>query len=856
MKEVYILGFYYRDNLGDDAMAHTFKLFFQKYYKNTHKVVVINTDDLADMPTNYFSNAECIIVGGGNLIDNYFLDKIKPILQHTTCPIYAIGIDFPYPNMIDDGACDIFDFIITRNQIDYQRLINRYGSSYVRYFPDLTNLLPKLLPTIQLTSKDIRVKYGLKSNKKNIGVFLARPIYKIGKEDNYQNVLNSLATFFSNLSKNYHILLYSMNTHLVNNGECDIYINNDLKNHSLLINKKNVVVIDRIIDIEDIPLLFNSFYCTINTRFHSHIFSIISSTPFISISNTRKVETLIKTIDTIKEYSFKYDLDLDKKYIIGLDSNKLNEVFSNLVKNYNKYQKLLVNYKNTIKYEIDRLDITLQNLLWNKIYRLRSEIPYFQSIFQDILNKIKERVLYYLVLDPMDYPEKIESFYTLYKMLNRNINKKESEMLAKIVLYSVVGKINCEYSYGLIEKILNPDFVLSNDVKWILNNENKTPPNIPKCILTNNTPLPLRKLKINNYENEELKGYHRSGWPFVLKHLRNLDNKEGILFNSYLDKTFGWQIDFLTEIGVLPYREDWIGVFHHTPDENYSPNNLITTFKHPSFKKSLSKCRGIIVLSKYLHDWVKTELNALKYSQIPILVIKHPTDRVNDLQKFTIEKLKQNPDPKVIQIGAWLRDTYMIYDLPQPLNFTKAALKGKGMENYYPESDFLPKIKQGLLDIGCHHQEDINNNNICRPICRQSYHFKYCNKYIAGMYYSIKRKDKSVKLISTLDENDYDKLLTENVVMIYLCDVSACNTIIECLIRNTPILINRHPAVTEYIGEDYPFYYNSVEEAQSKLNDIVMIKNAYNYILNKNKDDLSIEYFMNKFTTSNLYISL
>ena len=51
------------------------------------------------------------------------------------------------------------------------------------------------------------------------------------------------------------------------------------------------------------------------------------------------------------------------------------------------------------------------------------------------------------------------------------------------------------------------------------------------------------------------------GGPFVLHNIRNLHRKTGILFDPYLDKTFGWQADFLTKIGDIPYQESWIGFF-------------------------------------------------------------------------------------------------------------------------------------------------------------------------------------------------------------------------------------------------------------------------------------------------------
>ena len=50
----------------------------------------------------------------------------------------------------------------------------------------------------------------------------------------------------------------------------------------------------------------------------------------------------------------------------------------------------------------------------------------------------------------------------------------------------------------------------------------------------------------------------------------------------------------------------------------------------------------------------------------------------------------------------------------------------------------------------------------------------------------------------------YDCLLPENVMAIELFDASANNVVVECIARNTPIIVNRHPAVVEYLTADYP----------------------------------------------------
>jgi hypothetical protein len=78
---------------------------------------------------------------------------------------------------------------------------------------------------------------------------------------------------------------------------------------------------------------------------------------------------------------------------------------------------------------------------------------------------------------------------------------------------------------------------------------------------------------------------------------------------------------------------------------------------------------------------------------------------------------------------------------------------------------------------------------------------KHCHEYLQEIC-------KNIEIIETLENSDYDTLLSENIVCIYLVDASTVNTVLECIVRNTPIIINRHPAVVELLGNDYPLFYN------------------------------------------------
>ncbi len=80
-----------------------------------------------------------------------------------------------------------------------------------------------------------------------------------------------------------------------------------------------------------------------------------------------------------------------------------------------------------------------------------------------------------------------------------------------------------------------------------------------------------------------------------------------------------------------------------------------------------------------------------------------------------------------------------------------------------------------------------------------------------------------------MSNDDYDKLLTQNIVFLNLREASACNTLIECVVRNTPIIINRIDAVEEVLGSKYPLFYDTLEELNELTTNIKLISDAFVY---------------------------
>lgn len=110
----------------------------------------------------------------------------------------------------------------------------------------------------------------------------------------------------------------------------------------------------------------------------------------------------------------------------------------------------------------------------------------------------------------------------------------------------------------------------------------------------------------------------------------------------------------------------------------------------------------------------------------------------------------------------------------------------------------------------------------------------------------------NVESIKYLEENKYEELLRSSIVFLDLKDASVNNTVLECIARSTPLIVNRHPAVEEYLGIDYPLFYESLDQVEELSKDINVLK-AIDYLNNMDKSFLSIDRMIDSITNSKVY---
>ncbi|MBP7461255.1 MAG: hypothetical protein KBA26_08195 [Candidatus Delongbacteria bacterium] len=316
-----------------------------------------------------------------------------------------------------------------------------------------------------------------------------------------------------------------------------------------------------------------------------------------------------------------------------------------------------------------------------------------------------------------------------------------------------------------------------------------------------------RKIDINSQLNG-FYGQHRSGWPYVLSLLKTLHCPGGILLDTFIERTFCWHPD-----GIKPNLRPWIGFIHVPPGIpkwfQYQQSNEFI-FNSPAWKQSYPHCLGLFALSAYHQRDLQNRLD------IPIERFYFPTE----IPKITWnwERFKHNRDRKIIQIGWWLRKLHSIYRLPSP-EYHKIFLR-------VTHADLDPLLARERTDL-----------------------------IAAGLF-----KDEwyhTAETLSYLPNKHYDRLLSENLVFLDLYDSSANNTVIECMVRHTPILINPLESVKEYLGQDYPLYFNDLGEAATKACDLDLIYRAHLYLKeNPIQYRLSRRSFLDTITQSRIYQNL
>ncbi len=831
--KILITGYYKKDNTGDDIFE---KIANKLFVSNSVKRVEYSILPIDILKKNYdtnikiYENISAIVLFGGETLNEYFLNTLGLIKNHCQhIKLYALGVGLGADPDTLKHYIPMFQYIVVRHKDDLNKINAKFPNVKCKYIQDIAFMY--------------RIK-GYQEKPKNypqkvVGLFLSQPKYNSLKTrrlfQEESELLNSYVAIIKGfVEKGFIVKLFSM-CHSSLQSESDTIINNIVFGMLEKKIKQSVKIIA--------PQNFDNNIITLKyaicERFHSHILSMIYNIPFVSLGNTRKVAHLLMDLGLEKTiYSAVADFDAIYKQLseVGMHINELKKVYKSIYPSVVDFYEYLGEHLNSFD-DVPRIGDFARNKL--QLYISEKQATNFCINF---LNEFNHRY-------------------------NQKFVKGTFLSQADYILMKIFGTSQLDYKWGIEEKLRNHTFNIA-DVKWLFEQSlinhsflfNKFSSSLVLNFggaLTPTTPtkkkhelLSIKEKEIekekererakslekgqrtgmnenNNHNKPQLfnidyidqydrTGVHRHGWKYVIDNFSNElcsydDNL--IKCDLYVDRTFHWERENMIEAGVIPYKTAWIGFIHHTLYQDESGHNCVRLLHCPEFIESLRVCKCLIVLSNYLKNNL-LKMAAINGVQLPVIhTIYHPTYFITDetkLWKYGKWKL-DSWKGEVIQVGSWMRDIKAIFDLAYTPKF---ALIGKKMEDKYKAISF------GDDSVNLETVE----NNLEYP----------------------------VKIINFLENEDYDEILTRYVVFLKLKDASAVNTIIECIIRNTPIVVNKLPAVEEYLGPNYPLYYKDLDDVPRILKNKRLIVKANTYLKNMNKDFLKIENFLK--SMRNLYL--
>ncbi len=796
---VLVLGYYDRANLGDEA----YKLSFRKYFPNCSFTFVC-VDDACNISTSKYN---VLMVGGGDIINDYFNKKIKNIVENFVGIKLAVSIGIPFPCLITEQYFKQYDHVFTRNYEDLRRLQELMGCEKAHFLPDLAFVLDRPKRTVA------------PQEKKSCGVFLVNNMLR------YPKIVKHIAKLVGQISFDHNLIFYSFNTS--QSKENDSEISDVVAQHILSKYNRNASITDQhhLSDVNEMLLSMGNLDFAVCMRFHAHIFSMLANVPFISISSTRKTRSLMKYADLI-----------DCQYEIELDGYS-NPCCSNFVEMFETYNFIKNNYDN-IKNKIDKFVEKCKFLLDH----------------EQISNIITQH--------DIDVNDNVNIFMDKYS--------DDYDNASRLINNRILGYTDTELHWGIVEKMKQLKESVKYSIQYLF--ENRTSYILDKIMYHSKLPITLH---LSEYQS--LKSAHRGGWYVTIERLAKMMSSNGVYCDMFIDRTFHWCNNYMLHSGMIPYTMPWCGFIHHTADTPYSKYSTKELFKNRHFLQSLNTCTGLFTLSNTLTKEIQKLLTDSNYSNVSVYTFVHPV--VEPTMTFSIEKFICNENKKLIQIGAWLRNYFTIHTITNSEQFDieRCILLGKNMG----DCKFPDKFSIRTLDkyITCHEStSDSSDCDVFIP-CRGektaiprivSYYINWLHdnhkitehRYECDTLYvkltkgvticELDNYTNNVKYLDYLINEEYDCLFGDNIIFLHLVEAAACNVVIEAIVRNTPILINKSAGTIDLLGENYPLFYTEQHIANNNISVILTYDNimkAHLYLTQMDKSVYEVDYFVEQMTS-------
>jgi ADP-ribosyl-[dinitrogen reductase] hydrolase len=281
----------------------------------------------------------------------------------------------------------------------------------------------------------------------------------------------------------------------------------------------------------------------------------------------------------------------------------------------------------------------------------------------------------------------------------------------------------------------------------------------------------------------------------------------------------------------------WIGFSHGMVAGGYTRLAAAGLFENDAFVSSLEHCLGIFVFSRVAKEWWAKKLGALNLP-IPVDVLCYPAPSAEPAKTFKMTEFLANPARMIIQVGTWGRRTlpFLVWNgaagklrLSECLWVRKGVLSKRNYADW--AKDLIPTRVSDNRDDDC------------------------ADQFRRDLAAFVQTCINSAEVVVAQSHRAYDELLSKNILFVNLVDASTVRIVVDALVRNCPIFVNRIPALEEVLGRNYPLFYTTDADLQSLMT-VDRIKSASIYLSQVDKGALAPTQFVRDLVGSDIYASL
>lgn len=468
-----VLGFYDRHNTGDECYKHAFPRVFSSMCKT---IVFKCMDDVTEEDVARI-NPGVVVVGGGDVINDYFMKKAKKVLKGCSCPIYAVSVGIPYKNCA--YHLDLFDHVFTRSTRDTKIAQNQIGCENVTQIVDLSMSLSPSAKPQQIENAQKRFR---------IGICLAQPFFH--NNPKHDELMDSIVKCIQEIEASSRIQiewhLVAFNTNLKNKTEGDAFAIEELLKRFDGRCMKHYVVVDDMEVSNAIAYINESLDMTICMRFHSVMFSLLTATPFVALLSSTKIVGVMQDVDCLEENGVAVVKD-DCTYMpTSFDSRSLVEKTLAIIRDYECHMMKAVAKRQALKMRMSLAAKDMNNTMFVDTKR-KVEVPCLTNNaglkrFDKVVERCIECISAFFDMSKDD----VRGFMNDTEVAWMEVLKKQGEceddrilqeragVFARLVCMCASDCFDSPCHWGMMDAVLNKKICLMESLKYIWDHHCKT----------------------------------------------------------------------------------------------------------------------------------------------------------------------------------------------------------------------------------------------------------------------------------------------------------------------------------------------------------------------------------------------